>query len=52
MVTLTDEASRSREARLRGPARPIDLKKIEATQKEIAAMPVLDSRSIDEILRI
>jgi hypothetical protein len=49
-VTLTDAAVRSREAQLRGPARPIDWKKIEAIQKEIAAMPILDSRTDDEIL--
>jgi antitoxin VapB len=49
-ATRTDAAIRSREARLRGPARPIDWKKIEAIQKEIAALPVLDSRTADEIL--
>jgi ribonuclease VapC len=49
-VILTDAVIRSLEAQLRGPARPIDMKKIEAIQKEIAALPVLDSRSIDEIL--
>jgi antitoxin VapB len=49
-VTLTDAVIRSLEAQLRGPARPIDWKKVEAIQKEIAALPVLDSRSEDEIL--
>jgi antitoxin VapB len=49
-ITLTDAVIRSLEAQLRGPARPIDMKKIEAIQKEIAALPVLDNRSIDEIL--
>jgi hypothetical protein len=41
---------RALEAPLCGPARPIDWKKIEAIQKEIAALPILDTRSIDEIL--
>jgi hypothetical protein len=41
---------RSLEAQLRGPARPIDWKKVGAVQKKIAAMPVLDFRSDNEIL--
>jgi antitoxin VapB len=49
-VTLTDAVIRSLEAQLRGPARPIDWKKVEAIQKKLAALPILDSRSIDEIL--
>jgi antitoxin VapB len=49
-VTLTDAVIRSLEAQLRGPARPIDWTKIEAIQKEIAALPILDSRPDDEIL--
>jgi antitoxin VapB len=49
-VTLTDAVIRSLEAQLRGPARPIDMKKIEAIQKEIAALPILDPRPMDEIL--
>jgi antitoxin VapB len=49
-VTMTDAVIRSLEAQLRGPARPIDMKKIEAIQQEIAALPVLDSRTADEIL--
>lgn len=43
---ITDEKSRP----LSGPARPIDWKKIEAITQEIAAMPILDSRPMDEIL--
>jgi len=49
-VTLTDAVIRSLEAQLQGPARPIDWEKVEAIQREIAALPILDSRSIDEIL--
>lgn len=49
-VTMTDAVIRSLEAQLRGQPRPIDMKKIEAIQKEIAALPVLDSRTPDEIL--
>jgi antitoxin VapB len=49
-VTLTDAVIRSLEAQLRGPARPIDMKKIEAITKELAALPILDSRPMDEIL--
>jgi antitoxin VapB len=49
-VTLTDAVIRSLEAQLHGPARPIDLEKIAAIQKEFAALPVLDSRTADEIL--
>jgi hypothetical protein len=49
-VTLTDAAVRSCEGHLRGPVRPIDWNKIEAIQKEIAALPVLDARTSDEIL--
>ncbi len=49
-VTLTDAVIRSLEAQLRGPARPIDWKKVDAITQKLAAMPVLDSRSIDEIL--
>jgi antitoxin VapB len=49
-VTLTDAVIRSLEAQVRGPASPIDRKKVDAIQKKIAALPVLDSRSDDEIL--
>ncbi len=49
-VTLTEAVIRSLEAQLRGPARPIDWKKVDAIQKKIASLPVLDSRSDDEIL--
>jgi antitoxin VapB len=49
-VTLTEAVIRSLEAQLRGPARPIDPKKIAAIQKEIASLRVLDTRTDDEIL--
>jgi len=49
-VTLTDAVIRSLEAQLRGPARPIDMAKVDAITRKLAALPVLDSRSIDEIL--
>jgi antitoxin VapB len=49
-VTLTEAVIRSLEAQLRGPARPIDWKKVAAIQKKIAALPVLDSRTDEEIL--
>jgi antitoxin VapB len=49
-VTLTDAVIRSLEAQLRGPARPIDMAKVDAITRELAALPVLDNRSIDEIL--
>jgi antitoxin VapB len=49
-VTLTDAVIRSLEAQLRGPARPIDMKKVDAITKKLAALPILDSRPIDEIL--
>ena len=43
-VTLTDAVIRSLEAQLHDSPRPIDMKRIEAIQKEIEALPVLDSR--------
>jgi antitoxin VapB len=49
-ATLSDGVIRSLEAQLRGPARPIDWKKVDAITREIAAMPILDSRTADEIL--
>jgi antitoxin VapB len=49
-VTVTEPGIRSLDDKLQDAPRPIDWKKIEAIQKEIAALPVLDSRSIDEIL--
>jgi hypothetical protein len=35
---------------LRARSRPIDWKKVEAIKKEIPALPILDSRTDDEIL--
>jgi len=49
-VTMTDAVIHTLEAQLRGPARPIDWKKVDAITRKIAALPVLDSRSDDEIL--
>jgi antitoxin VapB len=49
-VTLTEAVIRSLEAQLRGSARPINWRKVAAIQKEIAALPILDSRTDDEIL--
>ena len=46
---ITDEESRPL-PEPSGSARPIDWKKIEAITQEIAALPILDSRPIDEIL--
>jgi len=50
LYTKNPAVIRSLEAQLRGPARPIDWKKVEAIQKKIAALPILDARSDDEIL--
>jgi len=47
---ITDAEIQRLEEQLRGPARPIDMDKVDAITREIAALPVLDSRSIDEIL--
>jgi antitoxin VapB len=49
-ATLSNAVIRSLEAQLRGPARPIDWKKVDDITQKLAALPVLDSRSIDEIL--
>jgi hypothetical protein len=49
-VTLTDAIIHSLEAQLHGRARPIDWKNVEAIQKKIAALPILDSCTDDEIL--
>ena len=49
-VTLTEAVIRSLQDQLRAKPRPIDWEKVEAIQKEIAALPILDSRTDDEIL--
>jgi antitoxin VapB len=49
-VTLTEAVIYSLQGQLNNQARPIDWKKVEAIQKKIAALPVLDSRTDDEIL--
>ncbi|MGD0134090.1 MAG: type II toxin-antitoxin system VapB family antitoxin [Bryobacteraceae bacterium] len=49
-VTLTEAVIRSLQDQLRAKARPIDWDKVDAISREIAALPVLDSRTDDEIL--
>jgi antitoxin VapB len=49
-VTLTDAVIYSLEAQLRATARPIDWNKVDAISRRIAALPLLDSRTDDEIL--
>ena len=48
-VTLTDAVIISLQGQLSQP-RPIDWKKVDAISTKIAALPVLDSRTDDEIL--
>jgi antitoxin VapB len=49
-VTLTEAVIRSLEDKLRDTPRPIDWKKVDAITRKLAALPVLDSRTADEIL--
>ncbi len=49
-VTLTEAVIRSLKVQAQGQVRPIDWKKVDAIQKKIAAMRLLDSRTDDEIL--
>jgi antitoxin VapB len=49
-VTLTDAVIYSLEAQLRETARPIDWNKVDTVSRRIAALPILDSRTDDEIL--
>jgi antitoxin VapB len=49
-VTLTEAVIRSLQEQLRAKPRPIDWDKVDAISREIAALPVLDSRTNDEIL--
>jgi antitoxin VapB len=49
-VTLTEAVIRSLEEKLRDTPRPIDWKKVDAITRKLAALPVLDSRTADEIL--
>jgi antitoxin VapB len=49
-VTLSDAVISALEDKVRKTRRPIDRAKIDAIQAEAAALPVLDSRSMDEIL--
>jgi antitoxin VapB len=49
-VSLTEAVIRSLQDQLRDKPRPIDWDKVDAISREIAALPVLDSRTDDEIL--
>jgi antitoxin VapB len=49
-VTLTEAVIRSLQDQLHDKPRPIDWDKVDAISREIAALPVLDSRTDDEIL--
>ncbi len=49
-VALTEAVIRSIEAQLQEPVRLIDWKKVDAICGGIAALPVLDSRTDDEVL--
>jgi antitoxin VapB len=49
-VTLTDAVIHALENQIRAVKRPIDRKKIDAIRAKMAALPVLDPRTPDEIL--
>jgi antitoxin VapB len=49
-VSLTEAVIRSLQDQLRDKPRPIDWDKVDAISREIAALPVLDSRTDNEIL--
>jgi len=49
-VTLTDAVIHALEDQLRRTRRPLDRKRVEAVCARIRSLPVLDSRSLDEIL--
>jgi antitoxin VapB len=49
-LTLTDAVIHSLEQQLRGPARPINLEKVAAIQREIGSLLVHDTRTDDEII--
>ena len=49
-TTLSDAVISALKDRVRNTGRPINRAKLEAIQAEAAALPVLDSRSMDEIL--
>jgi antitoxin VapB len=49
-VTLTQAVIQALEDKVRQVPKPIDWKKVDAICAEIAALPVLDPRSPDEIL--
>jgi hypothetical protein len=48
--TLSDAATRSPAAQVPDTPRPIDWKKVDAITRKLAALPILDSRTDDEIL--
>jgi antitoxin VapB len=49
-VTLTDAVIHALQDRVRNARRPVDRKKVDAVCAKIGALPVLDSRSPEEIL--
>ena len=49
-VSLTEAVIRSLQDQLHAKPRPIDWDKVDAISRQIAALPVLDSRTDDEIL--
>ena len=51
-AAVTGAVTTSPDQQLRGPARPIDRKKMDAITRKLAAMPILDSRTADEFLNM
>ena len=49
-VTLTEAVIRSLESQLKTHRKPLDMAKIRELQARVAALPVLDTRTADEIL--
>jgi antitoxin VapB len=49
-VNITEAVIHSLEEQLREPVRPINWERVEAIRQKIKALPVLDSRTADEIL--
>ncbi len=49
-VTLTEAVIRALEDQMKSQKKPLDQKKIDAICAKLAALPVLDSRTPDEIL--
>ena len=49
-VTLTEAVIHSLQDQLQSRTRPIDLNKVNAISRKIATLPILDTRTNDEIL--